>query len=205
MAKAEKVTKKVLDAMGNPVGDESLLAKMFNGLYGSEGAAKYLEGFVRSMGSNYVQYDDYPLKNSGDYVHTLGTYLRTLQVAAGVAKKLDIDLQVVSQSFASEEKHGSCMRLLSEDECRWINNILLAFGVSQINYYTYIAKKSNSASDLYYLNDGSFITREGEKTDIYYAYQKINQENNKFSRFQNLDIPTYQQQYHFLQKRIFLT
>ena len=143
--------------------------------------AKYLEEFVRSMGSDYVQYDDYPLKATGDKVHTLGCYLRTLQVAAGVAKKMNIDLQMVSQSFASEEKHGSCMHLRSEDECRWINNILLAFGVSQINYYTYIAKKSNSASDLYYLNDGSFITREGEKTDIYYAYQKINQENNKFA------------------------
>lgn len=142
---------------------------------------KYLEQFVLAMGSDYVQYDDYPLKQTDEKVHTLGCYLRTIQVVANVARKLDIDFQMVSQSFSSEPKGGSALRTLTEDECRWLNNILLAFGVSQINYYTYIAKKSNSAYDLYYKNEGSFITREGEKTDIYYAYQKINQENNKFA------------------------
>ncbi len=137
---------------------------------------KYLEGFALSMGSDYLQYDDYPLRGTEEEPEVLDSYLLGLQIAAGVCKKLDIDLQFVTQSYASTTK-----RLLTEDDCRWMNNMLLAFGVSQINYYTYIAKKDNSASDEYYNNYGSFITRQGDKTDIYYYYQKINQENNKFA------------------------
>ncbi len=137
---------------------------------------KYLEGFALSMGSDYLQYDDYPLRGTEESPEVLDSYLLGLQVAAGVCTKLDIDLQFVTQSYASTTK-----RVLTEDDCYWMNNMLLAFGVSQINYYTYIAKKDNSSSDEYYDNYGSFITRQGDKTDIYYYYQKINQENNKFA------------------------
>ncbi len=176
---AEKV-KQILEAeLAAYGGDKGKVAAMKYG--------RYIEGFVRAMDSDYVQYDDYPLgtlergnaKENGPIV--LYSYMNTLQAAAGAAKRLDIDLQVVSQSFASEMKGGRCVRKLSEADCRWINNMLLAFGVSQINYYTYIAKSENSAWDLYYTDDGSFITRTGEKTDIYYYYQKISQENNKFA------------------------
>ena len=144
--------------------------------------ARYLEDYILATGADYVQYDDYPLKGNKNNAVVLDTYMRTLQTAAEVAKKHNVSLQVVSQSFAAESVNGSVpCRILKENDCRWINNMLLAFGVSQINYYTYIAKKSNKASDLYYENFGSFVTRTGEKTDLYYAYQKINQENDKFA------------------------
>ena len=142
---------------------------------------KYLEQFVLSMGSDYVQYDDYPMNGTEDAPEILYSYMLTLQAASNVSKRLNIDLQVVSQSFGSTRANGVGARILSEDECHWMNNMLLAFGVSQINYYTYIAKKTNTAADHYYSNYGSFITRTGEKTDIYYYYQKINQQNNKFA------------------------
>lgn len=143
---------------------------------------KYMEEFVLAMGSDYVQYDDYPMNGTEEVPEMLYSYILTLQAASNVAKKLDIDLQVVSQSFGSTRANNAIgARELTEDDCRWLNNILLSFGVSQINYYTYIAKKTNKADDHYYSNYGSFITRTGEKTDIYYYYQKINQENDKFA------------------------
>lgn len=68
MAKAEKTTKKVLDAMGNPVGDESLLAKMFSGLYNSEGAAEYLKGLNPDVAKAYSAASANPLSFKGQSV-----------------------------------------------------------------------------------------------------------------------------------------
>ena len=61
-----------------------------------------------------------------------------------------------------------------------MNNILLAFGVRQISYYTYTAKSDNATSH-FNVNEGAFVTRDGKKTPVYDYYQKIMAENQKFA------------------------
>lgn len=142
---------------------------------------KYIEEFALSMGSDYVQFDDYPLRGTDESPSIIGVYIREMQVAANVAKKLGIDYYMVTQSFATTENDRAVHRLITtEEECRWLNNTLLAFGVSQISYYTYFAKAENSVSH-FNVNEGSFVTRNGEKTDIYYWYQQIMKENQTFA------------------------
>ena len=144
---------------------------------------KYVEGFALSMGSDYIQFDDYPLRGTEDDPSVISVYLCEMQVVANVAKKLGINFYMVTQSYGVTENDKPVHRVVSNEDCYWLNNTLLAFGVSQIVYYTYFAKSSNSASH-FTLNEGSFVTRNGEKTDIYYSYQKIMAENQKFA-------PTY--------------
>ena len=142
---------------------------------------KYLEGFALSTGADYVQYDDYPLRGEEDKYSVMSVYLREMQVAARVAKNLGIEYYMVTQSFATTDNDAAVHRLITtEDECHWLNNTLLAFGVSQISFYTYFAKSDNTTSH-FNLNQGSFITRNGEKTDIYYYYQKIMAQNQAFA------------------------
>lgn len=71
MANTKKTTetvKKLVDATGNPVSDKSLLAKMFSGLYGSEGATKYLEGLNPEVAKAYSAAGANPLSFKGQTV-----------------------------------------------------------------------------------------------------------------------------------------
>jgi hypothetical protein len=103
-----------------------------------------------------------------------------MQIVANLAKKLGIEFYMVTQSYGVTENDKPVHRVVSKEDCYWLNNTLLAFGVSQIIYYTYFAKASNTTSH-FVLNDSAFITRNGEKTDIYYYYQQIMSENQKFA------------------------
>ena len=144
---------------------------------------KYLESFALSMGSDYLQFDDYPVRGTQEDPSIIGVAIREMQVAAKVAKKLGIKYYMVTQSYAITCNGRAEHRICSKEDCYWLNNTLLAFGVSQISYFTYFAKCSN-AVEHYTLSDGSFITRDGKKTPIYDYYKQIMAENQKFA-------PTY--------------
>ena len=103
-----------------------------------------------------------------------------MQAAAKVAKKLNIDYYMVTQSYAVTCYGRAEHRICSQEDCYWMNNTLLAFGVRQISYFTYFAKCSD-AVDHYTLSEGSFITRDGKKTPIYDYYKQIMAENQKFA------------------------
>ena len=90
---------------------------------------------------------------------------------------------MVTQSYAVTNCGRPEHRICSQADCYWLNNTLLAFGVSQISYFTYFAK-TNNAVEHYTLSEGSFITRDGKKTPIYDYYKQIMAENQKFA-------PTY--------------
>jgi hypothetical protein len=141
---------------------------------------KYLESFVRSMGSDYLQFDDYPLRGTQEDPSIIGVAIREMQVAAKVAKKLGVAYYMVTQSYAITCHGRAEHRICSQADCNWLNNTLLAFGVSQISYFTYFAKSSN-AVEHYTLSEGSFIGRDGKKTPIYDYYKQIMAENQKFA------------------------
>ena len=93
-----------------------------------------------------------------------------MQVAASVAKERGVSFKFVSQTFSS-----TANRVLTEEDLRRLNNMALGFGVDQLGYYTYF-----KAYD--YVDASSFITSDGEKTDIYYAMREIMAENQAFAR-----------------------
>ena len=133
----------------------------------------YLNTFLDATGANYIMYDQYPLSKG----NVNETYIGGLQVAASVAGKRGVELRLVSQtmSFESEETQ----RVLTEEDLRWLNNMQLGFGIKQLSYYAYFTL--NNGSKMAFLDGASFITRTGEKTDVYYAMREIMAENQAFA------------------------
>ena len=135
----------------------------------------YLRLFMDETGAEYLQFDHYPLYSAEKVMEI---YLVGLQIAAKVAKDYDVDFYFVTQTFNMTD--GSTVRrTLSEADMYWLNNMLLGFGVKQVSYFTYFTKADNNTE---HFKDGqSFLTWEGEKTDIYYWMQKIMAEEQKFA------------------------
>lgn len=135
----------------------------------------YLRLFMDETGAEYLQFDHYPLYSAEKVMEI---YLVGLQIAANVAKDYDVDFYFVTQTFNMTD--GSTVRrTLSEADMYWLNNMLLGFGVKQVSYFTYFTKADNNTE---HFKDGqSFLTWEGEKTDIYYWMQKIMAEEQKFA------------------------
>ena len=135
----------------------------------------YLRLFMDETGAEYLQFDHYPLYSAEKVMEI---YLVGLQIAANVAKDYDVDFYFVTQTFNMTD--GSTVRrTLSEADMYWLNNMLLGFGVKQVSYFTYFTKADNNTE---HFKDGqSFLTWEGEKTDIYYWMQNIMAEEQKFA------------------------
>ncbi len=139
---------------------------------------QYLNSFLDVMpGVEYLQYDDYPM--TPGYINEL--YIPTLQVAAKVAKERGIQLKIVNQTFAMRWNGEVNKRTVNEKDARWLNNMLIGFGVKEISYFTYWVKSDNRTDGEFFIDGASFMTRAGEKTDIYYFMQKIIAENQKFA------------------------
>ncbi len=142
---------------------------------------KYLNAYADAMPSvEYLQFDDYPIHPK----FTSADYIPGLQIAAKVCAERNIQLHVVSQTFAMHGK-GQDSELWwstpNEKELYWMNNILLGFGVKQIHYFTYWTKADNSTTGEFFVDGGSFVSRTGEKTLLYDNVQKMMAENQAFA------------------------
>ena len=163
------------DAVSNGImaaPSENLVTKYINLGYGSNAETLaawegYLTAFLEATGAGYIMYDRYPLKANG----TIELYLAVMQVAANVAKEHGVAFKFVSQTFSFD---SADKRILTEEDLRWLNNMALGFGINQLSYYTYFTCGE-------FLDGASFITSNGEKTDIYYAMREIMTENQEFA------------------------
>ena len=153
---------------------------------------QYVEGFLDSMGTDYIQYDDYPFKSAEEgllfWTETVpyidNTSLRNIQLIAEIAKERDLDVKVVTQSaiMRSGGEDGAIhIRQITEADARWLNNYLMGFGVKQINYFTYWTKASSSSSGEYFEDGGSFVNRDGSTTALYDFMKTIMADNTAFA------------------------
>ena len=156
------------------LGDSSAFA---NNSARFNGYKAYLQKFLDVTGADYVMYDLYPLTKSG----LSGWMLFTLQAAAEVAKENNVDLNVVTQTCTIQSSFFETDndRIMSTEDLHWINNMLLGFGVKEIHYFTYYARPDNDNET--YVDEGFFLTAEGEKTDVYYRMQAILAQNQQFA------------------------
>ena len=153
---------------------------------------QYLTRFLDAMGTDYIQYDDYPFKSATDglwFWETTTPYidptsLRNIQLVAEIAKERGLAVKVVTQSCIMK-KGGSdgdvLIRQITEDDARWLNNYLMGFGVKQINYFTYWTKFANSSTGEYFEDNGSFVNHDGSTTAIYDFMQTIMANNTAFA------------------------
>ncbi len=137
---------------------------------------KYLKMFLDSSGADYVMYDQYPMMDT--YIYD--AYIACLQVAAEVAKEYGVKLFNVTQTMRINQQGSSYTRFMKEDDAYWLNNMLVGFGVKQISYFTYWTKQVNNAAEWYYDN-GSFINRNGTRTELYDIMKQIMAEEQKLA------------------------
>ena len=140
---------------------------------------QYITNYMEAMQPDYIRYDDYPLRNG----YLSATYIPCLQYVAGEARDRNIEFHMVTQSFEMSSNGSPSMRPLTELGAKWLNNMLLGFGVTEISYFTYFTRtedKSDGESFTQYPNS-SFVNIYGQKTKIYDFMQKIMGNNQKFA------------------------
>ena len=138
---------------------------------------KYLTDFVNLMEPGYIQYDHYPLKTS----EVMETYIPCLQFAAGLARDKNIKLHSVTQTFSMLNQLSPVYREVDEAGARWLNNILLSFGVDQIAYYTYFTHDGGQSTGETYIDGTSFMDNYGNKSPLYDIMKKIIAEDQDFA------------------------
>ena len=140
---------------------------------------QYIENFMDSMKPDYIRYDDYPLRNN----YLSATYIPCLEYIAGVARDRDIEFHMVTQSFGMNSSGTQSMRKLTESGAKWLNNMLLGFGVNEISYFTYYTRSESKTDGESFneYNEWSFVNYYGQKTDIYDFMQKIIANDQKFA------------------------
>ncbi len=138
----------------------------------------YLRLFMEKTGATYIQYDMYPLYRE-EYLSNW--YFFALQMVSKIAKEYNAEFYFVTQTFNMQQRKDDkyTFRNFTEADMRWLNNMLVGFGIKQISYFTYFTKADNNAE---HFEDGkSFLTWHGEKTEMYYWMQKIMAEEQKFA------------------------
>ena len=135
---------------------------------------KMLSMIIETTGTDHLAIDAYPM-----YDNPMTSYIRNLQVAADVTKEHGVDFHMVSQTMTLRPNGSDNDRILTDDDLRWLNNMILGFGVKTICYFTYFTHDGNNNEQ--FIDGGSFITNFGEKTDIYYSMQQIFKENQAFA------------------------
>ncbi|MBQ8685726.1 MAG: hypothetical protein IJ514_06125 [Clostridia bacterium] len=142
----------------------------------------YLKAYIENTGADYIMWDSYPLEGDG----VRAQYIRSMQVTADVCRdtgvkfanttQTDCEVSGVSESVIYKRK-------VTEEGARWLNNMLLGFGVKEIVYYTYFNKGNeyDGKGGTNYPDGTSFITHYGQKTDLYYFMQQIIAEDQKFA------------------------
>ncbi len=148
---------------------------------------KYCEKYLEVTGADYLMADIYPVL--GTAAAPTNRHLLEMQTLAEIAARHDVELHLVTQTFTSASGAHATQRQFTENDARWLNNILLSYGVKNIVYYTYHVRTDQDC-------DSSFVDETGEKTDVWYFMQQIMSENKAFaSTYQTFDIQSMKTYY----------
>lgn len=136
---------------------------------------EYLRLFLDATGAEYIQYDQYPFRRADtvDLYYILG-----LQVVSKLAQEYDAEFYFVTQTYGQTDNITN-PRMLSQEDLYWLNNMLVGFGIKQISYFTYFTKADNNRE--HFIDGNSFLTWQGEKTDIYHWMKQIMAEEQKLA------------------------
>ena len=131
---------------------------------GCKSYAEYVKQYLSVVEPSYLSVDIYPM-NVGGTVND--GYLTNLDEFSTPCREAGIPyaLYIQSVSFAASKRGPK------ENEMRWQSYIGLAFGVTNIEYFTYRTPDS-STEDF----KPALIDRENKKTEAWYGAQKVNAE-----------------------------
>ena len=118
----------------------------------------YLCGYMDSTGCDRISVDTYAFRGYSFYP---GFY-SSIQVLADEVRDRDIEFSYCLQSY---ETANGAFRRVDKSDMRLEMNSLVGFGASHFYYYSYFPHDS--------VDEGSFVTRTGERTNIWYAGKEL--------------------------------
>ena len=141
----------------------------------------YMRAYLDHTGADYIMWDSYPLRGTG----IRREYIRSMQVTANVCREKGARFANTTQTSSEINGFSGAVvtRKVTEEGARWLNNMLLGFGVKQIVYYTYFNKGNefDGKHGTNYPDGTAFISRYGKQTELYHFMKKIMAEDQKFA------------------------
>ena len=130
----------------------------------------YLNAYINASGNDYISYDYYPLLNGNAFSgEGLGPYtIRNLVAVAEAAKANNLKVHVITQTFAPS--HSSNTYILDNEDAAYLSNMLMAFGVKQICYFTFYHRGSATGGETW-LDHGCVMDADGTRNTLYYYMQ----------------------------------
>ena len=143
---------------------------------GNVGYTEYVERFCSKVGGDVLSVDHYPLgKDVGLGYGVNELFLSNLEIIQTNAAKNGMEHWEYLQGM---EADASCKRP-DYNDMRFQIYTSMAYGTVTMNYFCYFTP-SGLAAEEYDATGSAFIDGKGDKTDIYYAGQKINAEIHAF-------------------------
>lgn len=130
----------------------------------------YLNAYINASQNDYISYDYYPLLNGNAFDgQRLGPYtIRNLVAVAEAAKANNLKVHVITQTFSPS--HSSNTYILNHEDEAYLNNMLMAFGVKQICYFTFYHRGSGTGGESW-LEHGCVMDADGTRNTLYYYMQ----------------------------------
>ena len=142
-----------------------------------EAYANYLQSYYDLIGSDTLQYDDYPLKGDDTVKEA---HLINLKMVADFCKEKGITFYKVFQACALDTTLGAANRKPTEMDMYWQMNIGMAMGIRGYSYWSYYPVINSQGE--YYDETASFVNRNGEPNELYYIMQHIHAEMQKMAK-----------------------
>ena len=146
---------------------------------GADSYEEYIRLFAEKVRPEYIMFDHYPITcDEQRNVMIMSDFLYNLEVVAKECKRRGIPMRTFVQSLA----YGHLPRDIDEDDIVWQINTHLAYGTSGILYFTYWTPlESHRKAENVNINEReALITKDGRRTEKYYAAKKIHEQIHRF-------------------------
>ncbi|MBQ4098127.1 MAG: hypothetical protein IJC72_02355 [Clostridia bacterium] len=143
---------------GPDTGEEQNLGVMFD---------KYVEEWLKGTGANRICCDVYAFRSYG----VTSGFFNSLQAYRKMCDKYGADLSWVLQSCEYYAGASQVHRDIDKADILYEMFHVIGWGVDHMSYYTYMPTGNISATGTMMTENNTFLTRKGEKTNIYYWVQ----------------------------------
>ena len=145
---------------GPDTGEQQNLKEMFE---------KYVEGWLKDTGANRISCDVYAFRKYG----VTSGFFNSLQTYRKMCDKYGADLTWVLQSCEYYSGTNQIHRDIDKADMLYELFHCIGWGVDNFSYYTYMPTGSIMATGTMMTEGNTFLTRKGEKTNIYYWAKEI--------------------------------
>lgn len=138
----------------------------------------YIESFLKATGADRISVDIYFFRGNGLYP---GSYAN-LQILKRLCKQYNAELTFCLQSFNEYSTTRERFATMDESMMRMELETMIGMGLDHFAYFTYCTPEYLSTTGSMNFDGGSFLTRAGKPTNIYYYGKELMEDAKKFQQ-----------------------